>query len=123
MTLGNGQYLGEKGGKNAGTTYQDATGAPVENDSPLGYSVGTITITLLNITMMIGAGIYSTRTYAVAAHFEDDLLSPHNFFDLDWYGIYWRQFCLLDFRFSGELRCRCWKAIGVKAYTNDSGST
>ncbi|KAL4926214.1 amino acid permease-domain-containing protein [Aspergillus undulatus] len=54
------QYIGEKGGNNAPPTYQDASGAPVENVSPLGYSVGPITITLLNITMMIGAGIYST---------------------------------------------------------------
>jgi hypothetical protein len=56
------QFISEKGGNDAPATYQDASGAPVENDSPLGYSVGPITITLLNITMMIGAGIYSTRT-------------------------------------------------------------
>jgi hypothetical protein len=55
------QFISEKGGNDAPATYQDASGAPVENDSPLGYSVGPITITLLNITMMIGAGIYSTR--------------------------------------------------------------
>ena len=54
-------FISEKGGNDAPATYQDASGAPVENDSPLGYSVGPITITLLNITMMIGAGIYSTR--------------------------------------------------------------
>ncbi|KAJ5762467.1 uncharacterized protein N7511_005849 [Penicillium nucicola] len=54
------QYVGEGGGNNAGLTYQDASGAPIESKSPLGYSVGPITITLLNITMMIGAGIYST---------------------------------------------------------------
>ncbi|TEA19676.1 High-affinity methionine permease [Colletotrichum sidae] len=54
------QYIGEKGGNDAPPTYQDASGAPVENNSPLGYSVGPVTITLLNITMMIGAGIYST---------------------------------------------------------------
>ncbi|RDW84019.1 High affinity methionine permease [Aspergillus mulundensis] len=54
------QYISEKGGNDAPPTYQDASGAPVENNSPLGYSVGPVTITLLNITMMIGAGIYST---------------------------------------------------------------
>ncbi|KAL6232434.1 hypothetical protein BDW75DRAFT_232786 [Aspergillus navahoensis] len=54
------QYVSEKGGNDAPPTYQDASGAPVENNSPLGYSVGPVTITLLNITMMIGAGIYST---------------------------------------------------------------
>lgn len=55
------KYISEKGGNNAPPTYQDASGAPVESQSPLGYSVGPVTITLLNITMMIGAGIYSTR--------------------------------------------------------------
>lgn len=57
------QYISERGGNDAPPTYQDASGAPVENNSPLGYSVGPVTITLLNITMMIGAGIYSTRRY------------------------------------------------------------
>ncbi|CAI7599486.1 unnamed protein product [Penicillium pancosmium] len=51
-----GQYISERGGNNAPPTYQDASGAPVESQSPLGYSVGPVTITLLNITMMIGAG-------------------------------------------------------------------
>ncbi|KAJ5414657.1 amino acid transporter [Penicillium cosmopolitanum] len=55
-----GQYISERGGNNAPPTYQDASGAPIESQSPLGYSVGPVTITLLNITMMIGAGIYST---------------------------------------------------------------
>lgn len=59
-----GQYISEKGGNDAPPTYQDASGAPIESDSPLGYSVGPATITLLNITMMIGAGIYSTRKQA-----------------------------------------------------------
>ncbi|KAJ0416890.1 amino acid permease-domain-containing protein [Aspergillus carlsbadensis] len=54
------QYISEKGGNDAPPTYQDASGAPVEKASPLGYSVGPVTITLLNITMMIGAGIYVT---------------------------------------------------------------
>ncbi|KAM0699143.1 hypothetical protein Q7P36_001189 [Cladosporium allicinum] len=60
-------FISEKGGNDAPATYQDASGAPVENDSPLGYSVGPITITLLNITMMIGAGIYSTRMLQLPA--------------------------------------------------------
>ncbi|KAJ6089934.1 hypothetical protein N7467_005150 [Penicillium canescens] len=60
VTNGTFQYVGEGGGNNSGLTYQDATGAPIESKSPLGYSVGPVTITLLNITMMIGAGIYST---------------------------------------------------------------
>ncbi|OGE52052.1 hypothetical protein PENARI_c011G07970 [Penicillium arizonense] len=60
VTNGTFQYVGEGGGNNSGLTYQDATGAPIESKSPLGYSVGPVTVTLLNITMMIGAGIYST---------------------------------------------------------------
>lgn len=61
INYGGVQYVGERGGNDAPPTYQDASGAPVEHKSPLGYAVGPATITLLNITMMIGAGIYSTR--------------------------------------------------------------
>lgn len=64
VSMTDGQYISEKGGNDAPPTYQDASGAPVESHSPLGYSVGPVTITLLNITMMIGAGIYSTRKSA-----------------------------------------------------------
>ncbi|EON98435.1 putative high affinity methionine permease protein [Phaeoacremonium minimum UCRPA7] len=39
---------------------EEATGAPVEIDSPLGYQVGAVTIIFLNISKMIGTGIYST---------------------------------------------------------------
>ncbi|KAG6364290.1 hypothetical protein INS49_005890 [Diaporthe citri] len=53
-------YIGENGGNNAAATYQEASGAPVESDSPLGYAVGPVTILLMNISMMIGTGIYST---------------------------------------------------------------
>jgi hypothetical protein len=66
-----GQYISERGGNNAPPTYQDASGAPVESQSPLGYSVGPVTITLLNITMMIGAGIYSTRSCDTNIPFAD----------------------------------------------------
>lgn len=56
-----GHYVGEAGGNDAPSTYQDASGAPVETSSPLGYSVGPVTILFLNISMMIGTGIFSTR--------------------------------------------------------------
>lgn len=42
-------------------TYQDASGAPVETDSPLGYSVNFWTSLCLNINQMVGTGIFSTR--------------------------------------------------------------
>lgn len=48
-------------GNDSGPTYQEATGAPVEVDSPLGYDVGPVTIIFLNVSMMIGTGVYSTR--------------------------------------------------------------
>ncbi|KAJ5222944.1 uncharacterized protein N7469_009184 [Penicillium citrinum] len=41
-------------------TYQDASGAPVETSSPLGYSVGFLTAFCLNINQMVGTGIFST---------------------------------------------------------------
>ncbi|KAH8657817.1 amino acid permease-domain-containing protein [Xylariales sp. PMI_506] len=54
------QYVGELGGNDAPPTYQEAGGAPIEASSPLGYSVGPVTILFLNISMMVGTGIYST---------------------------------------------------------------
>jgi amino acid transporter len=49
-----------EGGNGAGQTYQEAAGAPVESDSPLGYNVGAVTIIFLNVNKMIGTGIFST---------------------------------------------------------------
>ncbi|KAJ4337794.1 hypothetical protein N0V95_008226 [Ascochyta clinopodiicola] len=54
------QYVAEKSGNTQEVSYQEASGAPVESDSPLGYSVGAITIICLNLSKMIGTGIYST---------------------------------------------------------------
>lgn len=50
-----------KGGNGSGAAYQEAAGAPVESNSPLGYHVGWATIIFLNINQMIGTGIFSTR--------------------------------------------------------------
>lgn len=55
------KYTGNQGGNNAAPTYQEASGAPVEAKSPMGYSVSALTIMFLNINMMIGTGIFSTR--------------------------------------------------------------
>lgn len=57
------QYVVEKGGNTSEVAYQEASGAPVESNSPLGYSVGAITIIFLNLSKMIGTGIYSTRRH------------------------------------------------------------
>lgn len=48
-------------GTNSGTaTYQDARGAPVEVQSPLGYSVNSWVSLCLNVNQMVGTGIFST---------------------------------------------------------------
>ena len=41
--------------------YQDANGAPVEQISPLGYHVGWYGILFLNVSQMVGTGVFSTR--------------------------------------------------------------
>ncbi|KAK4451999.1 high-affinity methionine permease [Podospora aff. communis PSN243] len=59
LTDGSLKYTLEKGGNDSRPAYQEVTGAPVERDSPFGYSVGPATIIFLNISKMIGTGIYS----------------------------------------------------------------
>ncbi len=59
------KYVGNQGGNNATVTFQEASGAPVEAASPMGYSVNAFTILFLNINMMIGTGIFSTREYFI----------------------------------------------------------
>ncbi|KAG6026835.1 hypothetical protein E4U41_001158 [Claviceps citrina] len=49
-----------KGGNGSEATYQEAAGAPVERDSPLGYHVGWVTIIFLNVNQMVGTGVFST---------------------------------------------------------------
>jgi len=58
--------------------YQEASGAPVETSSPFGYSVGPVTILFLNISMMVGTGVYSTRTvYTFSEQILADTRSQH----------------------------------------------
>jgi hypothetical protein len=54
-------FVVEQGGNGSKPSYQEVTGAPVEITSPLGLEVGPITILFLNISKMVGTGIYSTR--------------------------------------------------------------
>ncbi|WWC67390.1 uncharacterized protein I206_101298 [Kwoniella pini CBS 10737] len=56
---GNVNFVGELGGNGAQATIQDVSGAPVESVNPLGYSVGWWSALFLNITMLIGTGIFS----------------------------------------------------------------
>lgn len=58
---GNLKFAVEQGGNDSLPSYQEVTGAPVERFSPLGYAVGPVTIMFLNISKMIGTGVYSTR--------------------------------------------------------------
>ena len=53
-----------RGGNNSLPSYQEVSGAPVETLSPLGYSVGPVTVVFLNISQMIGTGVYSTREFS-----------------------------------------------------------
>ena len=55
------KYTAAEGVNSTSVTYQDASGAPVETDSPLGYSVSFWTSLCLNINQMVGTGIFSTR--------------------------------------------------------------
>jgi hypothetical protein len=54
-------YKVAEGANTSIATYQDARGAPVEKQSPLGYSVDSWVSLCLNINQMIGTGIFSTR--------------------------------------------------------------
>ena len=57
-------YVVEKAENDTPPTYQEASGAPVETRSPLGYAVGPVTIVFLNLSKMVGTGIYSTRKHS-----------------------------------------------------------
>jgi hypothetical protein len=61
VTDGSLKFVAEGGENSSYAGYQEASGAPVETKSPLGYSVGPITITFLNLSKMVGTGIFSTR--------------------------------------------------------------
>ena len=61
LTEGSLEFTVAQGGNGSLPSYQEASGAPVETSSPLGYFVGPVTIILLNVSMMIGTGVYSTR--------------------------------------------------------------
>lgn len=62
-------FVAEQGGNGSLPTYQEATGAPIEQESPLGYKVQWFTIIFLNIGQMIGTGVFSTRTLFLPSFF------------------------------------------------------
>ncbi|KUJ12912.1 amino acid transporter-like protein [Mollisia scopiformis] len=55
------EFVHEYGGNESKPSYQEASGAPVENVSPLGLQVTWFTTIFLNIGQMIGTGVFSTR--------------------------------------------------------------
>lgn len=61
ITDGSLKFVAEGGQYSSYAGYQEASGAPVESKSPLGYSVGPVTIAFLNLSKMVGTGIFSTR--------------------------------------------------------------
>ncbi|KAH8699188.1 amino acid permease-domain-containing protein [Talaromyces proteolyticus] len=54
------KFTAVEGANSTTVTYQDAAGAPVEKNSPLGYSVSFWISLFLNINQMVGTGIFST---------------------------------------------------------------
>jgi hypothetical protein len=56
-----GSLVHEYGGNESKPSYQEASGALVENVSPLGLQVTWFTTIFLNIGQMIGTGVFSTR--------------------------------------------------------------
>jgi len=58
------EFVHEYGGNESKPSYQEASGAPVENISPLGLQVTWFTTIFLNIGQMIGTGVFSTRESA-----------------------------------------------------------
>lgn len=65
------QYTREQANNGAAPTYQEATGAPVEVNSPLGYHVNWFTIIFLNVGQMVGTGVFSTRKLSLYYTCED----------------------------------------------------
>lgn len=55
------KYVGQRGGNNAPVGYQEASGAPVEVNSPLGYGVGPVTIIFLNLSKMASCKVSSCQ--------------------------------------------------------------
>jgi hypothetical protein len=63
ITHGDLGFVQEGGEGEAKPSYQEAAGALVEHVSPLGQEVTWFTTIFLNIREMIGAGIFSTRSF------------------------------------------------------------
>lgn len=56
------EFVRGRGSNYSQPTYQEASGAPLEEHSPLGYHVSAFTLIWLGVGEMIGTGVFSTRT-------------------------------------------------------------
>lgn len=56
--------------------FQDPNGAPVEQASPLGYHVGWFGILFLNVSQMVGTGVFSTRMFPANHELLEVCLTP-----------------------------------------------
>jgi hypothetical protein len=63
------EYVAQQGENGSVPTYQEASGAPVEIQNPLGYRVQWFTIIFLNIGQMVGTGVFSTREYLMIQNY------------------------------------------------------
>lgn len=59
-------FVQEYGGNLSKPSYQEASGAPVENISPLGLQVTWYSALFLNVGQMIGTGVFSTREFVTS---------------------------------------------------------
>lgn len=78
---------------------QDGNGAPVEQVSPLGYHVGWAGILFLNVSQMVGTGVFSTRKSKVfsARNWKTDEASSG--WDSSSFGFRWLEHLVLDLWF------------------------
>ena len=63
VTDGNLKFVRGHRFNTARPTYQEASGAPLEERSPLGSELGTFTFIWLEAGAMVGTGVYSTRMF------------------------------------------------------------
>ena len=70
LTAGGLQYVVKKGENSSVPSYQESSGAPVEARSTLGYHVGPITIVFLNLSKMVGTGVYSIASASLSVYLE-----------------------------------------------------
>jgi hypothetical protein len=92
------QYTRDVGKNGTAATYQEASGAPVEIDSPLGYQINWFTVIFLNVGQMVGTGVFSTRKCVLSvSDSRTDHLS-HSRFHSQSFEVRRAEFALLAYR-------------------------